>query len=104
MFEGLKTEWRILRDNPPGRRFQARYDYRKFDSPSPPWSKFLVAALGVVLIPVGMALWFLPGPGWLTIIAGLALLAGQSHWTSQVMDRTEVWLRKTAARLRGRVK
>ena len=100
MFDGPKKEWRILRENPPGRRFQARYSYRRFESSSPTWKKVLIVALGIALIPIGMALWFLPGPGWLTIFAGLALLAGQSKWISRLLDRTEVWLRKMIARLR----
>ena len=100
MFDGLKKEWRILRENPPGSRFQARHRYRKFESRSPAWKKILVIALGFALIPVGMALWFLPGPGWLTILAGLALLAGYWESTSRFLDRTEIWLRSVIARFR----
>ncbi len=58
--------------------------------------------LGFILIPVGMALWVLPGPGWLTIFAGLALLAGQSRWTSRLLDKTELRIRKAIKRLRKR--
>lgn len=100
MFEGMKTEWRILRDNPPGRRFQERYCWRKYESPSPAWTRLIKIAIGIILIPIGMALWFLPGPGWLTIIAGMALLAGESRWTSRLMDRTELALRRFLRRLR----
>lgn len=102
MFDELKKEWRILRENPPGSRFQARHRYRKFESPSPVWKKILVIALGFALIPVGMALWFLPGPGWLTILAGFALLAGYWESTSRFLDGTEMWLRRIIARFRRR--
>ena len=102
MFEGLKKEWRVLRENPPGMRFQARHRYRKVESPSPAWKKILVIALGFALIQIGMALWFLPGPGWLTILAGLALLAGYWEWTSRFLDGAEMWLRRTLARFSRR--
>jgi len=102
MFEGLKKEWLVLRENPPGTRFQARYRYRNFEASSPAWKKILVIALGFALIPIGMALWFLPGPGWLTILAGFALLAGYSEWTSRLLDRTEILLRRMIAHFRRR--
>jgi len=102
MFDGLKKEWSILKENPPGRRFQARYNYRMFESRSSAWRKFLFIALGIALIPIGMAMWVLPGPGWLTIIAGFALLAGYWNWTSRFLDGAEVWLRNVIARLRSR--
>ena len=39
----------------------------------------LVIALGVVLLP-------LPGPGWLVIFAGLAILASEFAWAERLLD------------------
>ncbi|HSG27014.1 MAG TPA: PGPGW domain-containing protein [Candidatus Krumholzibacterium sp.] len=104
MFEELKTDWHIIRENQPGERFQARYEYRRYVAPTPRGMRIFKVTLGFVLIPVGMALWVLPGPGWLTIFAGLALLAGQSRWTSRLLDKTELRIRKVVKRLRKREK
>jgi uncharacterized protein (TIGR02611 family) len=41
----------------------------------------LVVALGVVTIP-------LPGPGWLTVIAGLFVLATEFTWAERVLEFT----------------
>ncbi|MGY1709655.1 TIGR02611 family protein [Geodermatophilus sp. SYSU D00758] len=41
----------------------------------------LVVALGLVTIP-------LPGPGWLTVIAGLFVLASEFFWAERLLDFT----------------
>jgi uncharacterized protein (TIGR02611 family) len=38
----------------------------------------LVLALGIVLIPY-------PGPGWLIVFAGLAILAAEFHWARRLL-------------------
>ena len=35
----------------------------------------------------GIAMIALPGPGWLTIAAGLAILAGEYAWARRLLDR-----------------
>jgi uncharacterized protein (TIGR02611 family) len=42
----------------------------------------LIVALGLVTIP-------LPGPGWLTVIAGLFVLATEFTWAERVLDFTK---------------
>jgi uncharacterized protein (TIGR02611 family) len=54
---------------------------------------------GFALLVAGVAMIALPGPGWLTIAAGLALLAGEFLWARRLLDR----LKDQAARLRRRV-
>ncbi len=39
----------------------------------------LIVALGVVLLP-------LPGPGWLVIFAGMAILASEFAWAARLLD------------------
>ena len=42
---------------------------------------------GFALLAAGIAMLALPGPGWLTIAAGLAILAGEYLWARQLLDR-----------------
>ena len=42
---------------------------------------------GFVLLVAGIAMIALPGPGWLTIAAGLAILAGEFLWARRLLDR-----------------
>ena len=58
----------------------------------------IVAGFG--LLGAGAAMLALPGPGWLTIAAGLAVLAEEFHWARRLLDR----LKAAAGRLRPHVK
>ena len=42
---------------------------------------------GFTLLLVGIALLVLPGPGWVTIFLGLALLAAEFTWARRLLDR-----------------
>ena len=42
---------------------------------------------GFTLLAIGVALLVLPGPGWLIIALGLALLAGEYVWARNLLDR-----------------
>jgi uncharacterized protein (TIGR02611 family) len=53
---------------------------------------------GFVLLIAGIAMLVLPGPGWLAIVGGLALLAAEFEWARRLLDR----LKATASRLRRR--
>jgi uncharacterized protein (TIGR02611 family) len=55
--------------------------------------------LGFFLLLAGGAMLLLPGPGWLTIALGLALLAREYHWARRLLDR----LKRTVAEVRERV-
>jgi len=44
-------------------------------------------AAGGVLLIAGIAMLALPGPGWLTIAAGLALLATEFAWARRLLDQ-----------------
>jgi uncharacterized protein (TIGR02611 family) len=54
----------------------------------------LVLMLGGVVLSVP----FVPGPGVLLVVAGLALLGGEFHWAR----RANGWLRRQAERMLGR--
>lgn len=48
--------------------------------------KAAVASVGVLVIAAGIALLPLPGPGWLVIFAGLAVLATEFSWARRLLD------------------
>ena len=43
--------------------------------------------VGFTLLIVGVALLVLPGPGWVTIFLGLALLGAEFAWARRLLDR-----------------
>ena len=50
--------------------------------------KILVAIFGALVVAVGIALIPLPGPGWLIVIAGLAIWAVEFHWARRLLNFT----------------
>lgn len=42
---------------------------------------------GSVLLAAGVVMLVLPGPGWLTIAAGLAILASEFVWAHTLLQR-----------------
>jgi uncharacterized protein (TIGR02611 family) len=55
--------------------------------------------VGFTLLIVGVLLLVLPGPGWVTIFLGLALLAAEFAWAKRLLDRlkaTAHHVRRTA--------
>jgi uncharacterized protein (TIGR02611 family) len=42
---------------------------------------------GIVLLVAGTAMLVLPGPGWLTIAAAVALLASEFQWARRLLAR-----------------
>ena len=49
--------------------------------------RVLKIAAGFLLLAAGIVMLALPGPGWVTIAAGLALLAAEYHWARRLLDR-----------------
>ena len=43
--------------------------------------------VGFTLLLIGIVLLVLPGPGWLTIFLGLALLAAEFAWAKRLLER-----------------
>jgi len=42
---------------------------------------------GFTLLAAGVVMLLTPGPGWLTILLGLGLLAAEFVWAKRLMDR-----------------
>jgi uncharacterized protein (TIGR02611 family) len=49
--------------------------------------RILKIVVGFVLLVAGAAMVVLPGPGWLTIALGLAMLAEEFPWARRALDR-----------------
>jgi uncharacterized protein (TIGR02611 family) len=49
--------------------------------------RIVVLLLGVTLILFGAVLLVMPGPGWLVILAGLAVLALEFVWAQRLLKR-----------------
>ena len=53
-----------------------------------------VGAVGGLVVAVGLATIPLPGPGWLTVIAGLFVLATEFTWAERLLDFTKRHVRR----------
>jgi uncharacterized protein (TIGR02611 family) len=51
--------------------------------------RIVVGIVGGLIVAVGLATIPLPGPGWLTVIAGLVVLATEFRWAEQLLDYTK---------------
>jgi uncharacterized protein (TIGR02611 family) len=60
------------------------------------WVKIL---FGFTLLALGIVMIVTPGPGWLTILLGLGILAAEFVWARQLLDR----LKEQGIRLRDAV-
>jgi uncharacterized protein (TIGR02611 family) len=57
---------------------------------------------GFSLLVSGIAMLALPGPGWLAIAAGLALLADEFHWARRLSNTLKVTTAQFGHKLRRR--
>ena len=53
--------------------------------------KIITGVVGSILIALGIVLLFIPGPGLLLILAGLALLSIDFPWARRMMERVKRW-------------
>ncbi len=93
MIRKLKAQWHELRRAPPGKRFRLRHEKRASERKSPA-ARFGWSAVAVVLIAAGIIALPLPGPGFIPIGVGLALLAQESASVARFCDRAELAIRK----------
>jgi uncharacterized protein (TIGR02611 family) len=62
--------------------------------------RMLKIGAGFALLPIGVVMLPLPGPGWVVIFLALAILAGEFVWAQNLMNR----LKQAGARLDPRKK
>ena len=51
--------------------------------------RVVVGIIGGLIVAVGLATIQLPGPGWLTVIAGLFVLATEFAWAERLLEFTK---------------
>ena len=91
----LKHEWQMFVKSPPGRRFIDRYHRRRRHHPTSV-GRALSIFLGVVFLIAGIVMLFVPGPGVVALVIGLALLAEQSQLIARFLDWLELKIRPAA--------
>lgn len=47
--------------------------------------KIVIGTVGAVLVAAGLVMVPFPGPGWLVVFAGLAVLATEFHWAHRLL-------------------
>jgi uncharacterized protein (TIGR02611 family) len=61
--------------------------------------RFLKILFGFTLLALGVIMIITPGPGWLTIVLGLGLLAAEFVWARRLLDR----MKEKSVRIRDTV-
>jgi uncharacterized protein (TIGR02611 family) len=51
--------------------------------------RWLKIIFGFTLLAVGVAMIVTPGPGWLTILLGLGILAAEFVWARRLLERVK---------------
>lgn len=101
MWNSFKDDWETLKSSEPGHRFQDRYKRRHQSvSKRSKYIKPLIFGAGFIVIGIGILLLVFPGPGWVTIALGLALIAGESKILAQILDILEMMIRKMIGKQR----
>jgi uncharacterized protein (TIGR02611 family) len=78
-------EVRSLRDRVAESRWRRRVAARRsLDTPY----RVLVGLVGALVVAFGIVTIPLPGPGWLTVIAGLFVLATEFAWAERLLEYT----------------
>ncbi len=72
----------------------------KLDSLPAGLRRWLVGIIGTTVLLVGLALIFLPGPAFVVIPVGLAILATEFVWARRYLERAGTWLKKTKEEIR----
>lgn len=62
--------------------------------------KFVYSVIGITVLAIGVAMMILPGPAFIVIPIGLAILASEYAWARRIMRRGAVFV----AKVRGRGK
>ncbi len=95
MIGRAKRSWGHFKKSKPGDRFQVRYYYRK-QTGAGRLSRIFNVVVGSVLVVVSTLFGWAPGPGLVTILIGLTMIAGELLPVARFLDRSEVRLRELA--------
>jgi hypothetical protein len=99
--ERLRREWRALKSDKPGRRFAARHERRTEAGKSRGAGRWLSLVFALLFLAAGVVLLFIPGPAFVFLGLGGALLAEHSLLVARALDASELRLRAAARWLRS---
>ena len=87
----IRTELRKIRAERPGERFEATHERHRIANHA---IRVTVIAIGCgVMVAAAFTFW-VPGPNFVVVLAGLALVAGQWRGAARLLDRGEVAVRR----------
>lgn len=69
-----------------------------------PLRKLIVAVIGVTILLLGVVMIALPGPAFIVIPLGLAILATEFAWARRAVRRTRVMIAKARGRESGKTR
>lgn len=95
----LAENWQAFKNDEPGTRFRRQRERMKSNGRG---LTIALVVLGSLLLAGGVVLLFIPGPGLLLIVFGLALIAGVSRRLARWMDRAESRISTVIRKLRSR--
>lgn len=87
MVFGIKREVEELKAAEPGERFVSGYERTHVRNRL---LRLVLIAVGFTLMFAAAATFWLPGPNFVLVLAGLALVGGQAKFVARAMDRGEV--------------
>lgn len=93
MIGRIKGHWHEFKNGQPGRRFQERYHHRRQDEQGHVLLRVFNIGLGAVIAVGSLVLAPLPGPGFLTVFLGLAIVAGELLYAARFLDWCELRIR-----------
>lgn len=99
MFEKLKREWAQLKKGEPGSRFRKQYERNQREK-SGNFGRVARVVIGILLLPVGLFMLAVPGPGLVVIAIGAVLIAREFSFAARALDRVEVRGRKAFKAIR----
>jgi Flp pilus assembly protein TadB len=102
MIQRARDNWQCFKQSEPGHRFQDHHRYQQGRSGSRSYLRGFFGILWGLLVVVGGLIAVPgPGPGWLVILLGLGLVAGESLFFACLFDRAEVKLRGLVGQVIG---
>ncbi len=102
MIERAKENWRRFKQGKPGHRFQDHHHRYQRGYRSRSYLRGLFGIVwGLLVVGVGFVAVPGPGPGWLIILLGLGMIAGESLSFARSVDWVEVRLRQGARLVAG---
>lgn len=97
MLDHLRQLWKDFKSARPGERFQNIHKKSQKQKRGPIDRRWALMILGVLLTLVGLFFLVAPGPGFIFLAPGLALLAAESLTLARWLDWLEPKLRQVLA-------